>query len=114
MAMDGNQDAEVAHLKESVCSFAACLRDGHLSHIEVNQAVHTTISKTLEYPMEAISLTDAQWTSITWPLWLTALPRMGVTRFYPKRMRYAPRQYTGLGFLDPYHLNYIKQMLALT
>ena len=86
------------------------MKGAKLSQFECRDAVETTIYKSVEYPMEAVTLTEKQWQSIMWPLWKTMLPKMGINRYFPKELHYAPMKFSGLGFKDPYHWQFLKQM----
>ena len=66
--MDGNQKAEVIKLRAKAEAFAYQVRTGFVSKAEAWQALRSTIMKTLEYPMEAISLTKSQWDYIMAPI----------------------------------------------
>ena len=113
LAMDGSQDTQMAELLKKTQEFADCIRAGYVSAVEAKMAVETTIAKTLEYPMEAISLTESQWNKVTWPIRRRALPKMGIVRNYPINLVHSPEKFTGIGWMHPYHLNYIKQMISL-
>jgi hypothetical protein len=56
IAMDGNQRAEVEGMRNKTAAFAEKIRTGFIQKDEAWHALHLTIMKTLEYPMEAINL----------------------------------------------------------
>ena len=60
-------------LKEKKLSFAAEMRGAKLTQRECREAVKLTITKTVEYAMEATMLSEKQWQSIMWPVWKTML-----------------------------------------
>ena len=99
IAMDGNQLAEVAKLRSKAEEFADHVRTGFVTREEAWHALNTTIMKTLEYPMEAISLNKSQWDHIMKPILKTTLPRAGVVRTFPRDILYAPSDFTGMGLM---------------
>jgi hypothetical protein len=66
--------------------------------------------KTMEYPMVAISLTRDQWDEVMKPLLQAVLPRIGITRSFPRLVVYAPLIRNGLGLLHPHDNQYLKQL----
>ncbi|MEM7237027.1 MAG: hypothetical protein AAF501_04290, partial [Pseudomonadota bacterium] len=82
--MDGNFARQTQKLAEKAQIFADLMRTGRLSPTEAHIALNSTIMKTLEYPMEAISLTKKQWDGIMKPMRHAILPKMTVQARYPK------------------------------
>ena len=77
-APDGNQKAQLAHLKSKATSFATNLRkQGMLTRNEVWANLTLSIHKTMEYPMSSTCLTKPQWDSIHKTLNGVALPKAG-------------------------------------
>lgn len=68
IAMDGNQKAEVTSLRSKTAAFAEQIRTGFIQKDKAWHALHSTILKTLEYPMEAINLSKRQWDYVMTPL----------------------------------------------
>lgn len=110
LAMDGNQLAEVKSLRTKTSSFAEQIRTGFLQRDEAWHALHSTILKTLEYPMEAINLTKRQWEYVMAPLLQTTLPRSGIVRTFPRDVLYAPDQFMGMGIMHPFYRQNLKHL----
>ena len=68
LAMDGNNVDEVKKLRAKAEEFADCIRTGSISREDAWLAVNSTIMKTLEYPMIAITLSKKQWDYIMSPI----------------------------------------------
>ena len=83
IALDGNTEKQAEIHKEKTLAFSAQMNRAKLMQSESRDAVETTIMKTLEYPMEAVTLSEQQWRSIMWPIWKTMLPKMGINRYFP-------------------------------
>ena len=66
--------------------------------------------KTLEYPMEAMSLTRQQWDYIMAPILKVALPRSGIVRTFPRDVLYGPNKSSGMGMMHPYYRQYFKHL----
>ena len=110
IAMDGNQKAEVAKLRSKAVEFAEQVRTGFVTRDEAWHALNSTIMKTLEYPMEAISLNRKQWDYIMAPIVKAVLPRSGIVRSFPHDVLYAPDNCTGLGVMHPFYKQNLKQL----
>jgi hypothetical protein len=102
LSMDGNQQAKVSSLRRKTAAFAKQIRTGMLQQDEAWHALHSTIMKTLEYPMDAINLNRKQWDYVMAPLLKSTLPCSGVVRTFPRDLLYAPDTFTGLGIVHPY------------
>ena len=114
IAMDGNPKKQVEKLRGKAEEFAEHVRTGFLTREEAWHALNSTIVKTLEYPMEAISLTKDQWDYIMAPILKSVLPRSGIVRTFPRDVLYAPDEFTGMGLMHPYYKQYLKHLeLAL-
>jgi hypothetical protein len=66
--MDGNQQGKVLKLREKAKEFSEYIRTGFVSSDEAWHSLYTTIMKTLEYPMEALSMTQKQWDYVMSPI----------------------------------------------
>jgi hypothetical protein len=60
IAMDGNQQAKVLKLRKKAEEFSKYIRTGFIPRDEAWHSLNTTIMKTLERPMEALSMTRKQ------------------------------------------------------
>src|SRR5688572_7483768 len=61
LSIDGDNSAKIRKLRNKAEEFADAIRTSKLSHDDAWYALNSTILKTLEYPMIAINLTEAQW-----------------------------------------------------
>jgi hypothetical protein len=110
LAMDGNQQAEVSSLCHKTAAFAEQIRTGMLQRDEAWHALHSTIMKTLEYPMDANNLTRKQWDYVMAPLLKSTLPCSGVVRTVPRDLLYGPDTFTELGIVHPYYKQNLKHL----
>ena len=78
LSMDGNFREQAMRLRQKSVEFADCMRTGFVSRSEAWIAIKSTTWKTLEYPMEAISLTQKQWDYVVSPILQAGLPRSGM------------------------------------
>ena len=108
IAMDGNPKAEVKKLREKADAFAEHVRTGFVTRDEAWHALNTTIMKTLEYPMEAISLNRKHWDYIMAPILRAVLPRSGIVRSFPRDVLYGPDSCSGLRVFHPYFKQNLK------
>jgi hypothetical protein len=107
---DGSWRGQVKHLSEKVNKWVSHLKSGHLNQADTWYALTRTIMKTMEYPMVAISLTRDQWDEVMKPLLQAVLPRIGITRSFPRLVVYAPLSRKGLGLIHPHDNQYLKQL----
>ena len=110
IAMDGNTRKQVEKLRTKAEDYAENVRTGFLTREEAWHSLKSTIVKTLEYPMEAISLTKAHWDYIMVPILKSILPRSGIVRTFPRDILYAPDQFSGMGIMHPYYTQYFRHL----
>jgi hypothetical protein len=103
LAMDGNNTAEIEKLLDKSKEFAEYIRTGRMTRTDAWYAFNFTIMKTLEYPMVATTLTEAEWNKVMSPLLAAALPTSGINRKYPVVIVYSPLQFQGLGIIHPFY-----------
>ena len=110
IAIDGNQQAQVANLHKKAELFAEQVRTGFVCQDEAWHSLNLTIMKTLEYPMEAICLSKAQWEYIMTPILKSVLPQSSIISNFPRSILYAPNSLSGLGLMHPYYKQHLKQL----
>ena len=97
-APDGTFFDELEYLKEKAQEWAEQIRVGFLDRATVLQAFHTTIMRTLHYPLSVTNFTKAQCEEITGPLMKVVLPWVGVVRTIPGALAYGCKFMGGIGF----------------
>ncbi len=80
IAPDGNLIQQECKMKNISILWADQMRTGKLSHIESWTALHSTLWKSLEYPLPALNLTKKQCEEIMTPALNQFLPSIGVCR----------------------------------
>ena len=68
------------------------------------------IMKTLEYHMEAISLTKPQWDHIMAPILQAVLPQSGLVCTFRHDVLYAPSSFTSMNVIHPFYHQHLKQL----
>jgi hypothetical protein len=68
LAPDGNNKEEVLLLKQQVNDWADRIRAGHLPRQLVWESMQTAITKSIQYPLPATTLTEVECQSIMAPL----------------------------------------------
>ena len=112
-AMDGNNTKQVAQLLKKTEDFADCMRTGYLSRNDAWYAINTTIMKTLEYPMTATTISEAEWESIMVPLLQTGLPCAGISSKFPRDVLYGPSTFQGFGVIHPWYHQQLTHLIVL-
>ena len=68
LAPDGNETKQIQHLQTKIAKWVENVRTKHISRHHAMLALQSTIYKTLEYPLPALTITKPQWTKIMAPL----------------------------------------------
>jgi hypothetical protein len=71
--MDGNWRQQTEELITMTIKYVELLRTSHADRNLTWYAFYTSFMKSLEYPMEAACLTEAQWDLVMKPLVVTVL-----------------------------------------
>jgi hypothetical protein len=95
VAPDGNHQAQYEYLTQKVHKWADKLRTSTLRDAETATALKATIVKTLEYPLPAIFLSDAECNKLMSIILTAALPKARFNRHFCRRTLYAPGGYGG-------------------
>jgi hypothetical protein len=113
IAMDGNQASMVASLTSRVEIWADKIRSRQLSKQEAWLSLTTGISKGLQYPLVATTLSYKECTRITKSLKVIALPAIGVPRNFPHALVFAPKRFLGYSLPDLWFDQNFAQMDAV-
>jgi hypothetical protein len=87
------------------------MRTGKLSRTDFWMALHSTLWKSLEYPLPVLNLSKAQCEKIMAPALNQFLPSIGVCRNFPRDLVHAPLKYGGLGIK---HIHTTQEFMRLT
>jgi hypothetical protein len=96
IAMDGNQDTQMQELLQKAHRWADLVKSGRLTRTETWFSLVHCMMKTLEYPLMATSLSQAQCKQIVKSLLDAALPVLGINRHLTRMVVHRPRLYQGL------------------
>ena len=110
LAPDGNQKDQVATLQNKAETWAKRMRASCLNTEEIWIALHTTITKGLEYPLVATTIPHDKMRKIMAPVLAVALPLSGFTRKFPHAVLYGPVDYQGLGVTSLYDYQYCRHV----
>ena len=113
LAVDGNNNQTIKELKNKVIRFGDQIRTGNLNPNEAWYALNSTIMKTIEYQLPAITLSEKEWQDIMSPLWCRLLPKANINRNFPRDLIYAAKDHYGLGVYNPYINQYLTQIETL-
>jgi hypothetical protein len=110
IAADGNNMSQFKKMKEASLKWADQIRTGRLKHAEVHLALHSTLWKTLSYPLSCTTLTKKQCEDIMAPALFQALPAMGICRYFPRSVVYGPLSRMGLAIPHIHSLQEISRL----
>jgi hypothetical protein len=97
IAPDGNMITQVKKLLDKTLQWADQMRTGVIRKDEMWLALHSTIWRTLSYPLNAVNITKAHWEKIISPIINFALPAMGVYRKFPRDLVFSSYKFAGVG-----------------
>ena len=102
VAADGNWTAAAEALKEKAIALANQLRTGYIDKKDAWYVFNHVFARTLEYPMPATSITEAQWNDILKPFFPIFLNKIGIASTFPRALIFTPTRFQGLGICHPY------------
>ena len=102
LAPDGNCNDAVKILRQKAEHWHNQITTGRISPEEAWRCVDSTITKTLEYPLPALSLTKTEYKYIMHPVKEAGLAQAKVCRRYPLDLVYGSTDLMGLGLKDLY------------
>ena len=110
LAPSGAMASELKYLAEKVRVWVSNIKAGCLPPHEIFDSISTTILKTIEYPLLALSLTRAECTKLVAPIFATALPKSKICRNFPRALLYGSKDVLGLDIPDIYILQGIYKL----
>ena len=114
LAADGNMHQELDFLKAKIAAYTKnIIAYKGKEKNDVWISLKTGILKTLEYPMIATTMDQAQWESLMQPLLSVALPHSGISSKFPRTLIYAPACFQGLGLYHPWYHQELKHLCTL-
>ncbi len=102
LAPDGNNQRQIAKMKTKASQFGEKIRAGHVEKHQAWLAMTLMATKSLEYPLPALTLSEKECTEIMWPLLKNILPKSGLVRTIKRDLLYGPTSLQGLGIKNLY------------
>jgi hypothetical protein len=113
IAMDGNNRDEKQYLVDKAGEYTDQLRSGLIRKQDAWYSFKTSFLKTLEYPMEAVSLLLADWNEVVQPVMGILLQKCGFASTFPRKLVWTSLKYQGLGARHPFYSMLIKHLRVL-
>ena len=113
IAPNQNQNKQFTVLLEKAKQWAHEVRGSSLEKEDVWRSLHTTILKSLQYPLPAAMLSKKQCNAIMSPLLLAGLPKMKIARTFPREVIHGPYSRGGFGIPDLYTTQNISKIEIL-
>ena len=101
LTADGNNRTQVEKLRDKTDTWNAQVNAGYLNQHEAWTALNSTIMKTIEYLLPAITLTPKDSTKIMAPVLEAGLKSSGICRYMARELVYGSRKFQGLGIKNP-------------
>ena len=96
LAPDGNMKAQIKHMRKKAEEYKDNIRASHLSRTDAWLSLHTTILKTIQYPIPALTLTADECKYIMAPIYDGALSASGYNNNMPRPVVNGPIDLQGL------------------
>jgi hypothetical protein len=96
-ASDGNLIQQASKMKAASVLWADQMRTGHLNKKDSSISFHSTLWRSLAYPLPAINLSKKQCGEIMYPAIQQLLLSLEICRHFPRSLVFAPMKYLGLG-----------------
>ena len=97
LAVDGNNKTQVEEMRKIADLWYEKVRVGHLTRYDAWMALNSTVMKTLEYPLLALTLTEEECKKIMAPILKGGLPKIGMCRTLPRKIVYGSLKNQGMG-----------------
>ena len=110
LAPTGSNDDAFQSLKSKASTWAAHIKSGHLSTSLTWHAATTTIMKSLEYPLPALTLSREQCDKIMKIVKSSLLPKSHISKNFPNAILYGIKNEGGLGLEHLYTTQGIKHI----
>ena len=112
-APDGSMKDQVTHLRTKAEQWADLLRVKKMQRDAVWYSLTASIMKTIEYPLLATSISQAQFQYIMAPILATALPQAGIYRYMNRDVIYSLPLHQGMGIPDPFVTQGLRKLFEL-
>ena len=100
--VDSSEVDQISKMMSQVEVWNQQMRSSKLYREYNMRVVLSRISRSLQYPLPALSLTESQCKKITNNLYTASLPKFGIVSSFPIERRYLPFAYQGLQLPDLY------------
>ena len=95
LAPDGNNKAQFKDLEDKIKKWAMRISRGYITRYAADVALRTTIFRTVEYPLAAVTFTRNQCKALPRPILKAALPKLGIARTTGRKYLHGPLKYQG-------------------
>ena len=102
LAPDGNSSKQREQMRNVSVTFRDNIRSGFLNKTDAWHAMNTTVLKTLQYPLPALTLSEKECNHIMAPVLEAALSAAGYNNSFPRAVVYGPVSGQGLGVKNLY------------
>ena len=110
LAPNGTEKAQLRDFQEKVDEWNLYLLDNSMDAKSAWQAFQTTISKSIEYPLVATCISEAQINRVMASLLKVALPKANYVRTFPRAVLFGPTSHQGLGVSHPYTYQMVRHI----
>ena len=102
LAPNGDDSHQKKVMVQKAVKFGERIRTGAIQKRNVWLAFTMMAMKSIEYPLQVLSLSEKDYKDIMWPILKDVLPKAGFNRHFPHAVVYGPASFQGLGVHNPY------------
>lgn len=102
LAPDGNNNDAITYLTQKAEQWKDLINTGHLQRTDAWHALESTILKTLQYPLPALTLTETECNRIIRPVLDAGLNKVSICKKFPKAVVHGPNDEGGLNIPNLY------------
>ena len=113
ISMDGNEQAEIAYLKQQCITFGAQMKASTCTKNEALYTFTASLLPALEYALPVTNISESQWDTILAPALVPSLHKAGVSKNISRPSLFGPTKYQGFGIQHPYFSQQIKHIATL-
>jgi hypothetical protein len=102
LAPDGNNNDAIEYLTQKATQWKDLITTGHLQRADAWLALESTILKTLQYPLPALTLSEKECNRIIRPVLDAGLNKASICKKFPKAVIHGPNDEGGLNITNLY------------
>ena len=97
-APNNDNTLQISRMRKMTLTFSDKVRVGFICGRDIHQALNSTIMRSLNWPLPAVTLTEAECTHTMAPVIKSVLTKMQIVNTIKRHILYGPIHLQGMGF----------------